>query len=166
MPIGHFIAGIAALVRDPVSSRYLILRRSAEKDFEAGAWECVTGRVDQGESFEGALHREVLEELRVQITIDFIAGTTHFYRGDPVPENELLGVLYCCTLDDPSAIQMDAEHNEQRWITPQEARDLFPSDYWLGKLIQRAEMIRKLGTSELLAYYREIFNNNESDKYI
>jgi 8-oxo-dGTP diphosphatase len=159
MPIGHFIAGIAALVHDPANGKYLVLRRSQDKDFGAGAWECVTGRVDQGESFEQAVHREVIEELGVEVTIDFIAGTTHFHRGKPVPENELVGVLYCCTLDDPAAIQVSNEHDVQQWITPQEAQEMFPTDYWLNMLIGRAEMIRNLATPELLAYYREIFNN-------
>jgi 8-oxo-dGTP diphosphatase len=160
MPIGKFIAGIAALVRDPASGKYLVLRRSQEKDFGAGAWECVTGRVDQGEGFDQAVYREVFEELSVQVTVEFIAGTTHFHRGEPVPENELVGVLYCCTLNDPAAIQVSAEHDEQRWITSQEAQDLFPNDYWLSRLIHRAETIRKLGTPELLAYYREIFKDS------
>jgi 8-oxo-dGTP diphosphatase len=159
MPIGQFIAGIAALVRDPASGKYLVLRRSKEKDFGAGAWECVTGRVDQGEGFDQAVHREVFEELGVPITVDFIAGTTHFHRGNPVPENELVGVLYCCTLDDPAAIHVSAEHDEQRWITPQEAEQILPGDYWLGKLIQRAETIRKLASPGLQLYYREIFND-------
>jgi 8-oxo-dGTP pyrophosphatase MutT (NUDIX family) len=157
MPIGRFIAGIAALVRDPASGKYLVLRRSQEKDFGAGAWECVTGRVDQGEGFDEALHREVREELGAEITVDFIAGTTHFYRGAPVPENELVGVLYCCTLDDPTAIRVSSEHDERRWITPQEAQDLLPRDHWLGTLIRHAENIRNLATPDLLAYYREIF---------
>lgn len=156
MPIGRFIAGIAALVRDPTNGKYLVLRRSQDKDFEAGAWECVTGRVDQGEGFNQAVHREVFEELGVEISVDFIAGTTHFHRGEPVPENELVGVLYCCTLDNPAAIQVSSEHDERRWVTPQEALELFPHEYWLGALIRRAEIIRELASPELRAYFREI----------
>jgi 8-oxo-dGTP diphosphatase len=159
MPIGRFIAGIAALVYDPASGKYLVLRRSRDKDFEAGTWDCVTGRVDQGEGFEQAVHREVYEELGVAITVDFIAGTTHFFRGEQVPENELVGVLYCCTIEDPDAIQVSTEHDERRWITPQETQELFPADYWLNVLIRRTEIIRKLAPPELLAYYREISND-------
>ena len=59
MAIGRFYGGIAALVWSPETDRYLLLRRSAEKDYAAGVWECVTGRVDQGEGFEDALLREV-----------------------------------------------------------------------------------------------------------
>ena len=58
MSIGHFYAGIAALIWSPETNQYLLLRRSELKDFAPGAWECVTGRVDQGEGFEDALRRE------------------------------------------------------------------------------------------------------------
>ena len=158
MPIGRFYAGVAGLVRDPENGQYLMLRRSQDKDFGAGAWECVTGRVDQGEGFPQAVRREVFEELGVEVQIEFIAGTTHFHRGEPLPENELLSVLYCCTLDGPDAIQMSAEHDEQRWITPQEAEQMFPAGHWLGVLIHSAETIRRLASPELLAYYREMFS--------
>ncbi len=92
MPIGRFYAGIAALIWVPETKQYLLLRRSTQKDYAQGAWECVTGRVDQGESFEDALRREVREELGAEVQLEYILGTTHFYRGDPIPENELVGV--------------------------------------------------------------------------
>ena len=50
--IGTFYAGIGALVWHPKSDTYLLLKRSMAKDFAAGAWECVTGRVDQGRDSE------------------------------------------------------------------------------------------------------------------
>ncbi|HIP70446.1 MAG TPA: NUDIX domain-containing protein, partial [Anaerolineae bacterium] len=88
MPVGRFLGGIAALIWDEATDRYLLLRRAAHKDVGAGHWECVTGRVDQGESYEDALHREVQEEIGIPAQIQFIIGTTHFYRGPARPENE------------------------------------------------------------------------------
>jgi len=96
MPIGRFYAGIAAVIRSPRTNQYLLLQRSEHKDYAPGAWECVTGRVDQGEGFEDALHREVREELGVRVQVEYILGTTHFQRGAPIPENELVGVIYMC----------------------------------------------------------------------
>ena len=154
MAIGRFIAGIAALLRRPSDGKYLLLQRSADKDFGAGAWECVTGRVDQGESFTDALYREVREELGVEVQIDFPLGTTHFYRGEPLPENELLGVGYCCTIDDSQAIATSWEHARHHWASAEEAAALFPEDYWLQVLIRRAEAVRALSPPELLAFYR------------
>jgi hypothetical protein len=44
MAIGRFYAGIAALIWSPETKQYLLLRRSEQKDYARGAWECVTGR--------------------------------------------------------------------------------------------------------------------------
>jgi len=154
MSIGRFIAGIGALIRDADSGRYLILRRSAQKDYGADDWECVTGRVDQGESFTEALRREVVEELGVEVEIDFFLQTTHFFRGEEKPENELVGVLYCCSIRDPEAVKTSWEHSELRWVTVSEAIELLPEDHWLLALIIRAETLHGLIPAELLAYYR------------
>jgi 8-oxo-dGTP diphosphatase len=153
--IGRFLAGIGALVRRPVDGRYLLLRRTAEKDFAGGAWECVTGRVDQGESFSQAVLREVREELGVRAHIDFIVGTMHFYRGEARPENELVGVQYCCSIEDPEGITLGWEHSEHRWVTAGEASELLPEGHWLARVIQRAEAVRALSPPKLVAYHRE-----------
>jgi 8-oxo-dGTP pyrophosphatase MutT (NUDIX family) len=155
MSIGRFYAMIGALLWDAQTERYLVLKRSPEKDIGAGEWECVTGRVDQGESYPEACHREVREELGVEIQIDFILRTEHFYRGEPIPENEMVGVMYCCSLENPNAIQLSWEHSEARWVTAAEAAELFPSDHWLLAMIQRAEQLRAHISEDLLAYYRE-----------
>jgi 8-oxo-dGTP pyrophosphatase MutT (NUDIX family) len=154
MSIGRFYAGIGALLWRPADGKYLILQRAPDKDFAGGAWECVTGRVDQGEGFVDAVRREVHEELGVDVQIDFIVGTDHFYRGQPRPENEMVGVQFCCSVADPGAIHTSAEHAQCRWLTAAEAEALFSPDHWLGKAIRRAEQIRALLPAELLAYYR------------
>ena len=155
MSIGRFYAMIGALIRNANSGKYLVLRRSAEKDVGAGTWECVTGRVDQGEGFPEALQREVMEELGVQVQPDFILRTSHFYRGAPIPENEMVGVMVACSVENPETIQISWEHSEARWVTPDEATELLPRGHWLVELIQRAEMMRTLMPEALLNYYRQ-----------
>ena len=135
MSIGRFYAAVGALLWHPADGKYLVLKRTADKDFGAGVWECVTGRVDQGEGFTEALHREVREELGIEVQIDFMIDTIHFYRGEARPENELVGVVYRCSLEDPEAIQTSWEHSEHRWVTADEAEALFPEGYWLVDLI-------------------------------
>jgi 8-oxo-dGTP pyrophosphatase MutT (NUDIX family) len=145
---------IGALIRDDHTGKYLVMRRSAKKDVGAGEWECVTGRVDQGEGFPEALHREVMEELNVQIQPDFLLRTTHFYRGETIPENEMVGVIFACSLDDSESIQTSWEHSEIRWVTADEAAGLLPADHWLVDLIQQDEILRALISERLLNYYR------------
>ncbi len=159
MAIGHFYAGIAALIWSPETRQYLLLRRSEAKDFGRGIWECVTGRVDQGEGFVEAVHREVNEELGVQVQIEHILGTTHFHRGAPSPENELVGVVFLCTLLNPASIHISAEHSEYRWLTASQARELLsasdPSTQWARRVIERAEVIHPLLSGELLNFQRQ-----------
>ena len=149
MPVGRFLGGIAALLWRPDQDRYLILRRSAQKDFGAGNWETVTGRVDQGEGYIEAVHREVSEELGVEVTITFVIGVTHFYRGDPPSaDNELIGTVFCCTTHDPDAFTLSHEHDAHRWVTAAEAVAEF-ADSWLGQVIARADLMNRLLPDDL-----------------
>ena len=142
MSVGHFLAGVAALIWDPTTDQYYLLRRAGHRDFQQGAWECVTGRVDQGEDFEEALNREVREEIGGELQVEFIVATTHFYRGEALPENELLGVIYGCTLKNPKEVSFGAEHSEARWVTAEEAFAFLPQGHWLRKVITRAEQMK------------------------
>jgi len=156
--IGTFSAGIGALIVSEDDGKYLILKRSPKKDYAAGAWECVTGRVDQGEGFEDALHREVREELNIEVQPQFVIGTTHFYRGPERPEYELVGIVFCCTSSNLENMRLSHEHTEHRWLTLTEARDLLNSsnlaEQWLITVIERAEAGLRLYPAELLDLYR------------
>jgi 8-oxo-dGTP diphosphatase len=158
MAIGRFYAGIAALIRSTDTNQYLLLRRSEQKDYAPNAWECVTGRVDQGEGFEDALRREVHEELGVEVQVEHILGTTHFYRGEQVPDNELVGVIYLCSLADPTSIRIGPEHSEYRWLLADQALDFLnasdPTTQWVKRLIQRAKAIRPILPENLVDFQR------------
>ncbi len=159
MAISRFLAGIAAVIRSPETGQYLLLHRSESKDFAGGVWECLTGRVEQGEGFEEALRREVREELGVEVQVEHILGTTHFYRGPSAPENELLGVVYLCSLPDPASIQISAEHSEYRWLASAQAIDLLsatdPSTHWALRVIERAEAIYTLLPPALVSFQHQ-----------
>ncbi|MEM7336185.1 MAG: NUDIX domain-containing protein [Chloroflexota bacterium] len=148
--IGKFIAGISALIWSPKRQKYLLLRRAKTKDFGAGGWECVTGRVDQGEGFPEAAVREVKEELCIDVKLDFLIDTVHFYRGEPVPENELLGVVYHCTYDERVPFTMSDEHDAFEWVTAVEAQQKLPAAHWLLPHLQRAEILRHKLPSDIL----------------
>lgn len=138
---GRFLGGIAAVIWDR-DGRYLLLRRSSRKDYGAGEWECVTGRVDQGESYTQALHREVLEEIGCRVQIEFLIGTTHFYRGEVVPDNELLGVVFGCTLLDDCFPVHGEEHAEMLWAGIEQIETMLPADHWLLRVIHLSRKMR------------------------
>lgn len=159
MAIGRFLAGVGALIWDPAQLRYLLLRRALDKDFAPGAWECITGRVDQGEGFEEAVRREVREEAGLEVTLDFIIGTTHFHRGAASPENELLGVIYHCSRVSATPVTTSAEHDAARWVTTPEALALLDpeqvTEAWLRNVIVRAERERALLPATVIEQNRE-----------
>ena len=157
MPIGRFYAGVSALVWCSSTHRYLLLRRSEEKDFGGGAWECVTGRVDQGEGFAEAVRREVREELGIEVQVDSLLGVMHFYRGVATPGNELVGVYFACSVEEPGPIRLSWEHSEARWVTAEEAYSQLPTDHWLAESIRRAETMRSLLSPELQEQFRAWF---------
>ena len=154
MAIGRFLAMVGVLVWRHTDGKYLLLQRAAAKDFAAGQWECVTGRLEQGESFVQAVRREAFEELGLEVTFECILGTTHFYRGDTLPENEMVGVHYGCSIQDATRMQLSDEHCAYQWVTVEQAQALFPVGHWLRALIARAEAIRGLIPQELLEFYR------------
>lgn len=159
LDVGRFLGGIAALIYDSSAERYLLLKRSPKKDFGAGNWECVTGRLDQGEGFEDALNREVKEEVGLEIKPSFIIGTTHFYRGEARPENELIGVVYGCEVVGETAVQLSKEHSEYRWVTLEEVQALAdltnPAEWWLIKIIERADHLRHSLTNNIITFQQD-----------
>ena len=156
MPIGRFLAGIGALIWSQQDKKYLLLQRSETRDYGGGSWECVTGRVDQGESFEDALHREIMEEIGIEVQLDFLLGTTHFYRGNPPSsENELVGVLYACSLKGAKPDNFSKEHMQHRWVTYSEAVSMLPEDHWLRPVLKRAEFLRENLPDKLRSIYQE-----------
>ncbi|MDX2074828.1 MAG: NUDIX domain-containing protein [bacterium] len=158
MSIGKFLGGVGALIYNPPDNTYLMLRRSSTKDVGAGKWECVTGRVDQGEGFEQAVLREVYEEIGAYIQLDMLIGTTHFYRGEAIADNELIGVFYSGRLKNPTApIFISEEHSQYRWMTPQQVIDELSdkAHRWISHLVQRDQVMRQLLPQALIAVFHQ-----------
>ena len=149
MAVGRFVAMVGMLIWRREEGLYLLLRRSPARDHAPGQWESGSGRLEQGEGFIEALLRESREELGLDVRIECILGTTHIYRGEPVAENEMVGISFGCSVDDASGLTLSDEHSEHRWVTVEEASVLLPPGHWLRELIVRAEAFRKLMPVEL-----------------
>ena len=78
----------------------------------------------------------------------------HFFRGEARPENEMVGVQFCCSIEAPKAIGTSWEHAEYRWVTAQEAQALLAEGHWLLKAIRRAQAMRARMPRELFEYYQ------------
>lgn len=102
---------VAALIWD--KNKFLACQRPAHKA-RALLWEFVGGKVEPGESREEALIRECQEELGVIVApTDVFMEVTHEY-----PDLTVHLILYNATIAQ-GEIQL-LEHNDARWITPDE----------------------------------------------
>ncbi len=102
---------VAALIED--GDRFLICQRPAHKA-RGLLWEFVGGKIEPGESPQQALVRECREELDVEIAVgDLLADLTHTY-----PDITVRLRLYRAIITRGPIRQL--EHNDIRWITPDE----------------------------------------------
>lgn len=102
---------VAALIRD--GDRFLICQRPAHKA-RGLLWEFVGGKVEPRETKEQALVRECQEELAVTISVGKVfMEVDHIY-----PDLHIHLTLFNAVIS-KGAPQM-LEHNDLRWITPEE----------------------------------------------
>ncbi|WAH97995.1 (deoxy)nucleoside triphosphate pyrophosphohydrolase [Arthrobacter sp. MMS18-M83] len=106
------VAGAAVVDSLENPSRLLVARRSAPPQF-AGMWEFPGGKLETGESFEDALHRELIEELGITVRLgaEVVADDD---AGWPLSERAVMRVWFAELLDgEPRPLQ---DHDELRWV--------------------------------------------------
>ena len=93
--------------------KFMICQRPAHKA-RGLLWEFVGGKVEKGESGEKALMRECREELDITISVDSVfMDVTHEY-----PDMCVHLTLFHSTIAQGEPKKL--EHNDIRWITPEE----------------------------------------------
>jgi dATP pyrophosphohydrolase len=95
---------------------YLLLKRRPERN---GFWQPVTGGLEEGETREEALRREVMEETGVKSMAAVIEGLYYFEFSDPNLNREYVYGVEVSPLEE---VVLDREeHREYRWCSFQEA---------------------------------------------
>lgn len=108
--VPHHEVVVAAIYED---GRYLLGKRPSE-GLLGGLWEFPGGKLEKGESHAGALRRECLEELGVQVRVGGLVSTVkHAYTHFKVTLN-----VYRCTIESGEA--RPKTHTELRWTRPAE----------------------------------------------
>ena len=108
--VPHHEVVVAAIYED---GRYLLGKRPSE-GLLGGLWEFPGGKLEKGESHAGALRRECLEELGVQVRVgDLVSTVKHAYTHFKVTLN-----VYRCTIESGEA--RPKTHTELRWTRPAE----------------------------------------------
>ena len=111
MPTKVLLVAACALVDG--DGRVLIAQRPEGKSL-AGRWEFPGGKVEEGETPEGALVRELAEELGIAVKADCLAPFVFASHG--YPEFHLLMPLYLCRRWEGFA--QAREHQALKWVKP------------------------------------------------
>ena len=113
--------------------KFMICQRPAHKS-RGLLWEFVGGKVEAGETKEEALVRECQEELAIQLSVgEVFMDVTHQY-----PDLTMHLTLFHATIAEGEPQKL--EHNDIKWITPQEIPnyEFCPADKEiLDKIIER-----------------------------
>ena len=97
----------------------ILLSKRPKKKHLSGFWEFPGGKVEEGETPEKALIREVKEELNIDINNKCIAPLS-FSEFD-YNSFQLLLLLYICRRWD--GVPMSMENNKLEWVKPNMLRD-------------------------------------------
>lgn len=103
----------AIIIQD---NKFLVLKRASDSQFAPNEWELTSGFMDDGETAEQTILREVKEELNVSGTI--LESLTMYEMNDQ--DGRWLVVPYLVSLDEDKTIQISDEHSEFKWMTLEE----------------------------------------------
>lgn len=118
------MVAVGAIIQHASTGKVLVIKRWNGDDYGAGQWDCPCGRLKQFEIPEDGLRREVFEEAGLsEINIIKPLRTFHYFHGDQKPENEVIGITYWCKTES-NVVKLSAEHDEFKWLDPQEALGL------------------------------------------
>ena len=131
---------VAAGVIRGANGHVLIAKRPMDKH-QGGLWEFPGGKVEEGESAESALARELAEELGVA----GVPLTEHFRFFFNSAESQLWGGVFSCRWDGPLTLQPE-EVQAVRWVDPrsdwQRAGEQYAPDSLeaLARLLQHSSL--------------------------
>lgn len=119
------ILTVVACALIDADNRILIAKRPEGKAM-AGLWEFPGGKLEPGERPEGALIRELKEELNIETKIDCLAPLT--FASYPYDDFHLLMPLYICRRY--WGIPQSREGQEIKWVRANQLRnyDMPPAD--------------------------------------
>lgn len=120
----HRIVGVFILDE---KGRILSQKRAVTKHPYPNCWDlAVGGHVDEGEDYEVAAHRELIEETG--ITDPLVLKKVDYFPSNKIVDGKILNrfnMRYQTTIDSKTPIHFDPGEAELiKWFTPNEARDL------------------------------------------
>ena len=106
-----FLFVVAAALID--QNQKVLLQKRPEGKQMAGLWEFPGGKVEEGETPELALVRELYEELGISVDANDLGPA--IFASEPLDDRHLILLLYTCKKWIGKPISIDAE--EIRWVS-------------------------------------------------
>ena len=103
---------VAAVICDN-ENRILITKRNLKKS-QGGLWEFPGGKIEDGETKEQAIIREIKEELDIDIKVDKYIDEKVFNY----PEKDINLIAMKCSIFDGTIVLK--EHEDAKWVTSSE----------------------------------------------
>ncbi len=127
---------VKSLILNRSLKKVLLIRRSADDEEGGGTWESAGGKVEENESLEDAIVREISEETCLNVSperllyasLGEINGQKHIF------------IVYLCVTDETKVI-LSREHTECRWVNKDDCKGML-----IGEI---AEDFIKYGVYEL-----------------
>ena len=101
---------VRAIIRNEQGRTLLIRRASTNKHF-VGQWEWPGGKVDPGEDFVTALHRELAEETGLTVTLTQFAGAA----SAEMPKARVV-LLFMEAVSTGGFLTLSDEHDAAEWV--------------------------------------------------
>ena len=116
---------VAAIIVDQLPSPTRLL--AARRRDPAGRWEFPGGKVEAGEDPVAALHRELAEELRLQV---HVGSELAHPEGQTWPISERYAMRVWFVAITAGTAQPGRDHDELRWLTKKSVYDVdwLPAD--------------------------------------
>jgi mutator protein MutT len=108
---------VAAVLRK--DGKFFLAQR-AETMHLGGQWEFPGGKLEEGETHEEALKREIMEELCIEIKVGELMGeAVHDY-----PEKNRIVHLYFYAAEHTGGVITLTEHQQMKWLEKSELRTI------------------------------------------
>ena len=133
--INHVYGLAVRVLLTDQDGKILILKRSTESKTNPGKWELPGGKVDQNESFDHALIREVYEETNLKIALEHVVGASeqnlhiiravHIIMSGKIIEGDL---------------NLSSEHEGYAWVLMETLPDYELAD-WLQDYVNQSSVL-------------------------
>ena len=118
------------------SGEVLIIKRLASREVEPGKWDIPGGTLEWGEDPEVGAKREIMEETG--LTVGTLELFTHTSNIDQAKNKQFVRLIFRTDFNGGKIKLSAKEHDEYRWIKPEEIGNFDAVDYMpqaLGKLV-------------------------------